>query len=551
MKKNVNPFFLISKCTKCPATTYFCFSLLLIFTNVTAQNFPYLNASTGNAGEYVVDVDSNVYIFKGSVIKKIDKNFNPIWIKNYSDLNFKNLLLSKTGSLYFISGSAELDVIGKIDAIGNLTWCKSLPTYTAIVGSAPITITLEFANQILLDRNNNLIITGKGPGDDVTPWGMYFLKLDTLGNFMKLRSVVNNTMTNPNESVVINDINGLYTVSSWGYGYGGGSSYALYNLIYEYSEATDSIISGPVYQIGYTNANYSVSNQRIIKSKNNPDVFYSTISNSFYNSSLHNTFNLRKIKDTTLLWQIKFETFSPYSMGVLNIEEDQLKNTYALFSSDNINTDKCEAWTIKIDSNGICDNKRYNLIQYHRTMAYRDTIAHLLHHYSNNYFCTIEPSSFQSSPLTIIKMDSTLGSYCTTSASIAAISANDWTKSPNPFVVTTVAVVPSVTMATVLSTVTTVSSFSVTVNSCLPLNTKEFEVNYGITIYPNPASNVLHINSSNDFSIMDSIIFDVTGKIILSINNQKTIDVSKLNTGIYFIKVITDKGEYKQKFIIE
>jgi hypothetical protein len=72
-----------------------------------------------------------------------------------------------------------------------------------------------------------------------------------------------------------------------------------------------------------------------------------------------------------------------------------------------------------------------------------------------------------------------------------------------------------------------------------------------LDIYPNPTNNLLNINFTGNYSTIESTIFDITGKIVLSNNNKRTIDVSKLNTGIYYIKVITDKGVYKQKFIKE
>jgi len=70
------------------------FTLILAFSHLLkAQTFPYLNASTGNAGEFIVDTDSNVYIYNGSIIKKLDKNFNPIWVNNYSGLRYQKLAL--------------------------------------------------------------------------------------------------------------------------------------------------------------------------------------------------------------------------------------------------------------------------------------------------------------------------------------------------------------------------------------------------------------------------------------------------------------------------
>lgn len=73
----------------------------------------------------------------------------------------------------------------------------------------------------------------------------------------------------------------------------------------------------------------------------------------------------------------------------------------------------------------------------------------------------------------------------------------------------------------------------------------------GFSIYPNPISNELNLNSIHDYNLQESSIFDITGKQVLIINDQKSIDVSKLNPGLYFIKIKTDQGEFSKKFIKE
>lgn len=71
-----------------------------------------------------------------------------------------------------------------------------------------------------------------------------------------------------------------------------------------------------------------------------------------------------------------------------------------------------------------------------------------------------------------------------------------------------------------------------------------------VSIYPNPASDVLNINS-NDTSIqIDAInIYDITGKNIFSQVGNASIDVSNFNNGMYIIEVISDNESVTQKFI--
>ncbi len=63
-----------------------------------------------------------------------------------------------------------------------------------------------------------------------------------------------------------------------------------------------------------------------------------------------------------------------------------------------------------------------------------------------------------------------------------------------------------------------------------------------ISIYPNPATSQLTINS-NQLSITNITIIDITGKTVKSINkNTNTVDVSNLQNGLYILQVQTQEG---------
>ena len=55
----------------------------------------------------------------------------------------------------------------------------------------------------------------------------------------------------------------------------------------------------------------------------------------------------------------------------------------------------------------------------------------------------------------------------------------------------------------------------------------------GLLIYPNPAKNTLTI----DGNYTSATIYNIFGKLVLTTDYQKTIDVATLSNGIYFIKV--------------
>jgi hypothetical protein len=68
----------------------------------------------------------------------------------------------------------------------------------------------------------------------------------------------------------------------------------------------------------------------------------------------------------------------------------------------------------------------------------------------------------------------------------------------------------------------------------------------GIMIYPNPAKEKLNIVTNGDFN--RATISDFTGKVIFT-GNSKTIDISSLSNGVYFVKVETAQGVSNTKFV--
>lgn len=81
------------------------------------------------------------------------------------------------------------------------------------------------------------------------------------------------------------------------------------------------------------------------------------------------------------------------------------------------------------------------------------------------------------------------------------------------------------------------------------LSNTKFEMESQITIYPNPASEVLNISTRHNIQNVE--MFDILGKSVKRVSNSKSIDVSDLKTGIYFVKVLTDKGQDTKKVVIE
>jgi len=80
----------------------------------------------------------------------------------------------------------------------------------------------------------------------------------------------------------------------------------------------------------------------------------------------------------------------------------------------------------------------------------------------------------------------------------------------------------------------------------------DFEFSNYFTLYPNPVSDVLNINSKQAIEIQLLAIYDILGQLVIAVPNAKSvsiIDVSQLRTGTYFLKVKSDKGSSGMKFI--
>ena len=84
------------------------------------------------------------------------------------------------------------------------------------------------------------------------------------------------------------------------------------------------------------------------------------------------------------------------------------------------------------------------------------------------------------------------------------------------------------------------------------LGTTDFEFSTYFSLYPNPVIDVLNISSKNSIEVQSIGVYDVLGQLIIAIPNANAvtkIDVSKLATGNYFLKMNTNKGSSNMKFL--
>ena len=68
-----------------------------------------------------------------------------------------------------------------------------------------------------------------------------------------------------------------------------------------------------------------------------------------------------------------------------------------------------------------------------------------------------------------------------------------------------------------------------------------------VSVYPNPASEVIHISSTTELTKIE--LYDVLGKRVLTTNKPQEIKIDHLKSGIYLLKIYASKGQMTKKII--
>ena len=72
-----------------------------------------------------------------------------------------------------------------------------------------------------------------------------------------------------------------------------------------------------------------------------------------------------------------------------------------------------------------------------------------------------------------------------------------------------------------------------------------------VKVYPNPASSVINIEGIDNYNNLDVKIVNVQGQVVKEVSNTLEINVSDINTGVYFIKIDLDGQQSIQKIVIK
>ena len=75
-------------------------------------------------------------------------------------------------------------------------------------------------------------------------------------------------------------------------------------------------------------------------------------------------------------------------------------------------------------------------------------------------------------------------------------------------------------------------------------------------VYPNPANDYLVVKTNQGITITDVEIYDMTGALVMTQNNLNKFShqingINNLTTGLYLVKVTTDRGIISRKQLVQ
>lgn len=85
-------------------------------------------------------------------------------------------------------------------------------------------------------------------------------------------------------------------------------------------------------------------------------------------------------------------------------------------------------------------------------------------------------------------------------------------------------------------------------NSSVTLGNQNFDLDNAVSIYPNPGSEVLHIQMPTTSTLEKVIVYNNLGQKVLE-NSTLDFSVNSLSTGVHFVDIQTTDGTYHKKFI--
>jgi aminopeptidase N len=85
-------------------------------------------------------------------------------------------------------------------------------------------------------------------------------------------------------------------------------------------------------------------------------------------------------------------------------------------------------------------------------------------------------------------------------------------------------------------------------NSTVTLGNQDFDLDNAISIYPNPSSDVLHIQMPSNITLENVIVYNNLGQKVLESSNLD-FSVNVLSIGVHYLEIQTSEGIFHKKFI--
>jgi aminopeptidase N len=85
-------------------------------------------------------------------------------------------------------------------------------------------------------------------------------------------------------------------------------------------------------------------------------------------------------------------------------------------------------------------------------------------------------------------------------------------------------------------------------DSNITLGNENFELENAIVLYPNPGTDIVHIQMPSSVGFEKAVIYNSLGQKVAE-NNTVDFSVSQLSSGVHYIDILTTEGAYHKKFI--
>eukprot|EP01136_Pigoraptor_vietnamica_P044997 Opistho-1_new@22424 len=92
---------------------------------------------------------------------------------------------------------------------------------------------------------------------------------------------------------------------------------------------------------------------------------------------------------------------------------------------------------------------------------------------------------------------------------------------------------------------------NIRVSADTTLSISEIHDNLSFGIYPNPASDLIHIQLKNDKKVDLVTVYNINGEIVFTQSNSNSVSVSSLAEGMYFVEVLSGKSRGVKRIVVQ